>query len=258
MFAHFIFTTIFLGLGFGAIIQPRVSSNSSAAIQRFPFTAAILYGPIGYFRQVCGGSVLTPNAVLSAASCFDNQGRPNPVSQYRVRAGSAQPNAGGSVVSVLLITLHPSYNYRTLQADIAVLRVATLTYSAAVQPVAIAGANYNVTDNDSVLVIGWGQNQTVSAELRNTLRYVQQNVVNHSYCKALLGYEGLNVTEGMLCTGRANGEFCGSDYGGPVVHAANNVLVGVAAYSYRCGERRYPSLSTRVSAYTHWIVNTAK
>ncbi|XP_047993348.1 trypsin, alkaline B-like [Leguminivora glycinivorella] len=258
MLAYIIFTTVFLGLSSGAIIQPRVSSNSSSAIQRFSFTAAILYGPTGYYRQVCGGAVLTATAVLSAASCLDTQGRPNPVSQYRVRAGSAQPNAGGSVVSIYLINLHPNYNYKTLQSDIAVLRTDTLTYSAAVQPVAVAGANYYVSDNDDVLVIGWGQNQSVSAELRNTLRYVQQKVVNPSYCKALLGYEGLTVTDGMLCTSRAGGEFCDGDYGGPVVHAATGVLVGVAAYSYRCGERRYPSVSTRVAAYTNWIVDAAK
>ncbi|XP_073959760.1 trypsin CFT-1-like [Choristoneura fumiferana] len=116
--------------------------------------AAILHDPKELtFRQTCGGSILTTTAILSAASCFVNQSRPNPASQYRIRVGSDQPNAGGSVHAVRLITLHPAYDYRTKSADVAVLRVTTLAYSLTVQPVTIAGINYNVSDSDTLFVL---------------------------------------------------------------------------------------------------------
>ncbi|XP_073959761.1 trypsin CFT-1-like [Choristoneura fumiferana] len=214
--------------------------------------AAILHDPKELtFRQTCGGSILTTTAILSAASCFVNQSRPNPASQYRIRVGSDQPNAGGSVHAVRLITLHPAYDYRTKSADVAVLRVTTLAYSLTVQPVTIAGINYNVSDSDTLFVLGWGQNQ--SSGLNNTLRYASQNTISQTYCTAVLGYEGVQVTEDMLCTRRTSGEFCQGDYGGPVIHASNSVQVGVASYSYQCGVKRYPSLSAKVAYHAVWI-----
>lgn len=80
------------------------------------------------------------------------------VNNWRVRVGSAYANSGGVVHSLETIVIHPDYNTRNLDNDIAILRtIQNIVYvNNAVQPALIAGSYYNLGDDQPVWAAGWG------------------------------------------------------------------------------------------------------
>lgn len=77
---------------------------------------------------------------------------------WSLRVGSTNANSGGTVVGVSTFIIHASYNRWTMDSDIAIMRTASnINYvNNAVQPASIAGANYNLGDNQVVWASGWG------------------------------------------------------------------------------------------------------
>lgn len=77
--------------------------------------------------------------------------------RWRVRVGSTFANSGGIVHSVISITVHPGYNPRTIDNDVAILRTTgIIVYDKVVKPASIAGTSYNLADNQVVWAAGWG------------------------------------------------------------------------------------------------------
>lgn len=78
--------------------------------------------------------------------------------RWRVRVGSTYANSGGVVHNVDQIINHPGFSFWTADNDVGILRTATvIAFHSLVQPGTIAGANYNLADNQAVWAIGWGR-----------------------------------------------------------------------------------------------------
>lgn len=71
--------------------------------------------------------------------------------------GSSFANRGGIVHTLASIAVHPKYNPRTIDNDVAILRTAgIIVFGQVVQPASIAGSNYILADNEVVWAAGWG------------------------------------------------------------------------------------------------------
>lgn len=76
---------------------------------------------------------------------------------WRARVGSSYANSGGTIYSLRSVNIHPSFNSRTLDSDIAVLRTTTLiAYASTVAPGSIASSSYVLADGQVVWAVGWG------------------------------------------------------------------------------------------------------
>lgn len=72
-FKQFIFDNI------GAVIQPasmvagRIVGGNPGEIKEIPYLVSVLYDEvlIGDFRHICGGTIISINAILTAANCTD-------------------------------------------------------------------------------------------------------------------------------------------------------------------------------------------
>merc|ERR1712200_195624 len=83
---------------------------------------------------MCGGTIVNKKFVITAAHCYNSM-----FNDLRVIVGEHNlcdgVNEGGKVIKVKKITLHPDYNSRTVDNDIAVLELAEdLTFTDKIKP----------------------------------------------------------------------------------------------------------------------------
>nr|P23605.1 RecName: Full=Achelase-2; AltName: Full=Achelase II [Lonomia achelous]AAB19940.1 achelase II=fibrinolytic proteinase [Lonomia achelous=Saturnid caterpillar, Peptide, 214 aa] [Lonomia achelous] len=214
-----------------------IVGGSTTTIASYPEITALLY----FNRQACGGTILNNRSVLTAAHCPFGDA----ASSWSFRVGSTNANSGGTVHSLSTFIIHPSYNRWTLDNDIAIMRTASNInfINNAVRPGSIAGANYNLADNQVVWAAGWGTTSPGGSLARFpgvNARHVQIWTVNQATCRTRYASIGHTVTDNMLCSGWLDvggRDQCQGDSGGPLYH--NGVVVGV------------------VSRYTAWIQSNA-
>ncbi|MFL6122362.1 S1 family peptidase, partial [Actinophytocola sp.] len=100
-------------------VQPKIIGGEETTIEENPFVVA-LTTPDGF--QFCGGTIVAPTKVLTAAHCTDGQ---DP-SEIRVVAGRTTLSAdGGTTAGVTDIWIHPDWNSSALTSDASVLTLDT-------------------------------------------------------------------------------------------------------------------------------------
>ncbi|XP_038207516.1 trypsin CFT-1-like [Zerene cesonia] len=242
-----------------ALPESRIAGGSVANISNFPFAAALLNNiQYGTFRQLCGGTIISSNAILSSASCFFTGTTAHQEATWRARLGSSSANSGGLVYIIRLITTHPDFVSTTRVHDIAVVRTTlNIMYGPSVQAAYLAGGAYSVPSGQSVTAIGWGATSATSA-LSPDLRQVNIWVTEQQTCVSRYNALNFMVTDNMICAGWLDvgirGQ-CTGDTGSPLLHG--NIVVGVFSWAEGCAAARFPNINTRVSVYSRWIEATA-
>ncbi len=205
----------------------------------------------------CGGSVISPTAVVTAAHCLEGGVR---ASQIDVVAGAVRlSDPAIARVPVARVIAHPAYDdVRTIH-DVAVLLLAA---PLPVPPIALAtAAEASLGAPGAILrLTGWGaQRYNAPESLPDTLRYADIPVVPNSVCRRLFDvYDGAL----QLCGRAANNrpDSCQGDSGGPLIGgtAPDVRLVGIVSYSAdQCGSPGFAGVYVRVSAERDWIAAAA-
>ncbi|KAM3960022.1 trypsin CFT-1 [Aphomia sociella] len=243
-----------------SLVNPRIIGGVATTIERHPFTVQVLLNN----ALQCGGSILTPRHVLSAAHCFVESNSIISPRYFRVRAGTARLNSGGSVVSVSMIIVHERYSAVTHDNDVAVLLLASaLRFSQSISYIGIPPQAFAVPDNSSVVHLGWGRTNPNINLPSEILQEVTVSTINRTICaqryRQLQAATGLTmvVTDNMICAGLLDiggKDACQGDSGGPLTY--QYVLVGITSWGYGCADPQFPGVSARVSSYTTWINNT--
>ncbi|KAK7794878.1 hypothetical protein R5R35_010570 [Gryllus longicercus] len=170
-------------------------------------------------------------------------------SGYTVRAGTSTRNSGGTVYSVFNVISHSSYNSRTTDYDVAVIRISgSFTLGSNVKAVGLAISA--PASGASAVVTGWGTT-TEGGSAANTLQYVTVPIVANSACNSYYGSG--SITARMVCAGYTSGgrDACQGDSGGPLV--SGGVQVGIVSWGYGCARPNYPGVYTNVAHFRSWI-----
>lgn len=148
------------------------------------------------------------------------------------------------------VIVHPNYNSKTIDYDIALLQVdGTIQLNSNVQPVKLATSEPKA--GTIVTVTGWGalkQGGSTSSHLMK----VSLPIVARSECQN--AYKNYNtITNRMICAGYTQGgkDSCQGDSGGPMV--AGGTLYGIVSWGYKCAQPKYPGVYTNVANLRSWI-----
>lgn len=224
--------------------EQEIIGGAYAGQNQFPYMVRLMLDG----RHVCGGTIINPNWVVTAAQCVAWQD----FRKIVVVAGDNilnTPEYTEQSKTILGFTTHPDFVYaRGLPLnDVAVIRLSSpLLFNFAVQPLALPS---NPAPLGYLTVSGWGHTSPNSGP-SNRLKYA--NLPNNPV-SACDGYMSRTVYAGSeLCVGHANGvaSACQNDSGDPL--AGNGILRGIASWGYG-GTCNTFTVFTDVYSYVSWI-----
>ncbi|XP_032795398.2 uncharacterized protein LOC116931857 [Daphnia magna] len=250
--------------GINGRIKTLPYADGEAEFAEYPWQAAILKKDQYDNVYVCGGALVGPSHILTAAHCIKG----NAPGDLRVRLGEWDvnresefyPHIEKDVVSVII---HPEYYPGNLYNDIAIVKfegTVDFSYNPHIAPACVP-QRYQEFVGSRCWVTGWGKDAFgTGGKYQNILKEVDVPVVGNADCenklrRTRLGYD-FKLHSGFLCAGGEEGkDACKGDGGGPLVceNRGSWFLAGLVSWGVGCGQYDTPGVYTKVSEFSDWI-----
>jgi len=264
----------------------KIVGGRAAKPHEFPWQVSLQIQPRrnSGWVHVCGGSILTPTKVLTAAHC-KLESYP-----YRAVAGihdqSNMTNTGVTMANVSRFEDHEKYNKPiSLMNDIAVVTLSeALTMTEGVASAICLPEKAKASEPGSMLTVsGWGTTKEAGST-PNVLNTVDVPIITDEKCNekyknpmsemtpilpsgVLAFLQNVlperffrdRIPDSMLCAGFDEGgkDSCQGDSGGPAFVFENGTAyqMGVVSWGEGCAREGRPGVYTEVSHYIEWIEN---
>lgn len=274
----------------------RVLGGYATENGEYPFQVALLFsGTLNETAdsqlnaQFCGGSLIAPQWVLTAAHCLVQAGAQISPDSVVILTG-ANDLAEGTRHQVTEIIVHEGYDQFALDNDIGLMKLAT---KASTKPIRLTAKD---VDDGQVTVTGWGRMENggfprnlLKAQMRlfpnatcnNGLKEIYADdmkyVLSRYVGRFRMTEDALDqlgpvltpamrdpLTANMVCAGEPDGirDACQGDSGGPLFSeaAGGPVQVGIVSWGegpldaeMPCGHRNAYGVYTRIAKYKDWI-----
>ncbi len=207
-----------------------VIGGSAAPAGKWPDTVALLWN--GF--EGCSGTLIAPNAVLSAGHCLDDgRGGLDLPDAVLVGASALSRPSEGELMSVTTGYIYPSY-LTTIDASILILSTPST-----VEPRAVASgwARLDISNGAAVQLVGFGTTDRDGQISTDALMEASTTITDFN-CSVMAGCEPGARPNGELGAGGDGIDTCPGDSGGPVylLTAYGSYLAGITSRGYESNQ----------------------
>jgi len=244
----------------------RIINGQLAQPGAWPF-AVLVEAHTDRGLQRCGGSLIAPTRVLTAAHCVHPVGTPSvlPSSRLRVRFGHVNLNHPSvQSRSVVQVAVHENFRWRTEEElkrygfDVAVLTVSASIPLPTITLASAADIGRLGQPPTSATVVGWGQTQ--DSIVSDVLLQITLPLVDRETCRR--SHPHIGPTNHVICAGFRQGgsDSCSGDSGGPLftfpagaASLREVVQIGIVSWGEQCALPERYGIYENVGVHEAWI-----
>jgi len=251
----------------------RIWEGATAMRKQWPWMVHIQYKPNNGKTQLCSGSLIAKNWVITAAHCVEGvkdiyencnrclmmyMGLHDHALQFSLEPERIQ-------LTVKRVVIYDSFDISVLQDDIALIEIedVDLNESEYVKPICLPGGE-TPGDDTKCFIAGWGE--TEDADNKPTVLQETGAIIgNLEHCKET--YENLptvskvRITDHICAVGQSYdrkprvSDACQGDSGGPLMcqrcENCNWYIAGIVSFGYQCAHSY--GVYTSTTLYESWI-----
>ncbi len=236
--------SLICGLTVPSTAAPWVVGGTRAAMGEFPWTVKLSVG--------CGGSLITPQVVLTAAHCITTPvGASASITATTGVVDLADPDA--VKIRSAYVVKSPDYVSYDKGNDWALIKLAAPVVLPEKPTLSIATNAEH--DTGVFTIMGWGADREGGYAQRWLLKAEVPDVDDQTCGKAYRDSGANFDDDAMLCAGlfgTGGVDTCQGDSGGPMVARVGEdayLQVGIVSWGHGCAQAQFPGVYTQVSTY---------
>lgn len=235
-------------------VAPRIVGGAPINISATPWQVSLAIRN----STVCSASIIGSSWLVTAAHCVTGVA-PSEILAF-VGITNLSQRSRQNALTVSGVTINPSWNAATFNADIALLQLASpLTFSNNVQPIALPLTQDPATwpaAGTTAQISGWGST-SFGGGSSDPLLGANVSILSGPNDNTCGSYGSSFTSFDKICAGVIGGgiDTCQGDSGGPLVvsTAAGVVLSGLTSVGNDCALASFPGIYTRITTFIPWI-----